>query len=188
MVVLYNHPAMKKLFTFLFALVFSSSIFLSSVPPAHAQGAFECAVDGMFDYLVGWIPGIGTGLAGITIPDGPWYNQNTCQFKKKVFEGSPENEIFGERYTYAQVNWIIHSLRINLDPFFQLGPRIQDLLDYILAENRSPTFSEYAQFGLPGILIGTMADGYNARPISGIQTIQTQAYKFFDIAAPVQSS
>src|SRR5260221_8978048 len=40
---------------------------------------------------------------------GPWYNQNFGQWSTKVF-GGDQNEIFGERYTYAQVTWIIHSL------------------------------------------------------------------------------
>src|SRR5258708_5130031 len=40
---------------------------------------------------------------------GPWYNQNFGQWSTKVF-GGDQNEIFGERYTYAQVNWILNSL------------------------------------------------------------------------------
>jgi hypothetical protein len=39
----------------------------------------------------------------------PWYNQSFPQFSAKVF-GGDQNEIFGERYTYAQINWIINSL------------------------------------------------------------------------------
>ncbi len=39
----------------------------------------------------------------------PWYNQHPDQFYSKVFD-DPSGEIFGERYTYAQVNWIIWSV------------------------------------------------------------------------------
>lgn len=39
-----------------------------------------------------------------------WYNQSFGQWSNKVFDDKNPNEIFGERYTYAQVNWIIHSL------------------------------------------------------------------------------
>src|SRR3989304_7514243 len=42
--------------------------------------------------------------------DGPWYNQTPEQFRKKVFDNAPDNEIFGERYTFAPINWIINSL------------------------------------------------------------------------------
>lgn len=41
---------------------------------------------------------------------GPWYNQSFPQWATKVFEKSNPTEIFGERYTYAQVTWILHSL------------------------------------------------------------------------------
>ncbi len=40
---------------------------------------------------------------------GPWYNQNFGQWSTKVF-GGDQSEIFGERYTYAQVTWIVNSL------------------------------------------------------------------------------
>ncbi|MCK4588403.1 hypothetical protein KAT60_01140 [Candidatus Woesebacteria bacterium] len=38
-----------------------------------------------------------------------WYNQGFTDWRAKVFN-SPEEEIFGERYTHAQVQWIIYSL------------------------------------------------------------------------------
>lgn len=44
-----------------------------------------------------------------TGPSGSWYNPDFNEWNRKVFE-SPENEIFGERYTYAQVKWIFYSL------------------------------------------------------------------------------
>lgn len=40
---------------------------------------------------------------------GSWYNPSFEDWSGKVFD-SPENEIFGERYTYAQVTWILYSL------------------------------------------------------------------------------
>ncbi len=47
-----------------------------------------------------------TNAAGV----GPWYNQSFPQWATKVFEKSNPTEIFGERYTYAQVTWILNSL------------------------------------------------------------------------------
>lgn len=40
---------------------------------------------------------------------GNWYNQSFTEWFTKVDE-SPENEIFGERYTAAQVQWVIYGL------------------------------------------------------------------------------
>jgi hypothetical protein len=42
-------------------------------------------------------------------PTGPWYNQSFKEWFTKVND-SPENEIFGERYTAAQVQWVIYGL------------------------------------------------------------------------------
>jgi len=38
-----------------------------------------------------------------------WYNQNPVQWYKHVYDDSNPSEIFGERYTAAQVDWIIMS-------------------------------------------------------------------------------
>lgn len=41
---------------------------------------------------------------------GPWYNQTPAQYYSKVYESGNPSEIFGERYTTAQVDWIIMSV------------------------------------------------------------------------------
>lgn len=43
---------------------------------------------------------------------GPWWGPTHAEFNAKV-NGAPDGEIFGERYTHAQVWWIVYSL-INL--------------------------------------------------------------------------
>ncbi len=53
--------------------------------------------------------GFSLATASTTHAQGTWYNQNYGEWSEKVFN-SPDSEIFGERYTYAQVTWIIHSL------------------------------------------------------------------------------
>lgn len=53
-----------------------------------------------------------------------WWNPTLGTFSKKVFD-SPKEEIFGERYTYAQVNWIINSI------FTLLLPRANKMSDII---------------------------------------------------------
>jgi hypothetical protein len=41
---------------------------------------------------------------------GDWYNQGPIQWHSKVYDSTNPQEIFGERYTAAQVQWIIYSL------------------------------------------------------------------------------
>lgn len=45
-------------------------------------------------------------------PSGTWYNQTFSGWFSKVYDSnvSPQNEIFGERYTAAQVQWVVFSL------------------------------------------------------------------------------
>ncbi|NMD01473.1 MAG: hypothetical protein GYA62_17365, partial [Bacteroidales bacterium] len=50
---------------------------------------------------------------------GLWYNQSFFSWYHKVYDDSNQNEIFGERYTAAQVQWIVYSiisLPLNMDP------------------------------------------------------------------------
>jgi hypothetical protein len=42
---------------------------------------------------------------------GNWYDPSFTEWSVKVFDDSNPNEIFGERYTFAQVVWIIYSLQ-----------------------------------------------------------------------------
>ncbi len=58
-------------------------------------------------------------------PSQKWYNPTLREFSKKVFDSSPDNEIFGERYTYAQVNWIVNSM------FTMLLPKANKMQDVI---------------------------------------------------------
>ncbi len=52
-------------------------------------------------------------LATLSVPyakaQGSWYDPSFQEWNNKVFK-SPDNEIFGERYTYSQVKWIFYSL------------------------------------------------------------------------------
>ena len=41
---------------------------------------------------------------------GSWYNQSFQEWYSKVYDDSNPSEIFGERYTAAQVQWIIYGL------------------------------------------------------------------------------
>lgn len=64
-------------------------------------------------------------LAATAHAQSTWYSQNPFEWYVKVYdeESSPPNEIFGERYTAAQVQWVFWSLfatAFNL-PFTMLG-------------------------------------------------------------------
>src|SRR5258708_8704332 len=50
-----------------------------------------------------------TFAAGLVGAPGPWYSQSFDQWYTKVY-GGDQNQIFGERYTNAQVNWIFWSM------------------------------------------------------------------------------
>jgi len=41
---------------------------------------------------------------------GPWYNQGFKQWYTKVYDTDNPQEIFGERYTAAQVQWIVYGI------------------------------------------------------------------------------
>ena len=73
----------KLVLSFLsFLILFTSSMTIFSAPKTLAQDTF------------------------------PWYDQSFPQWYKKVYDRqtSPPQEIFGERYTAAQVQWVIYSL------------------------------------------------------------------------------
>lgn len=40
----------------------------------------------------------------------PWYNQDFKEWFLKVYDDTNPTEIFGERYTAAQVQWIFYSI------------------------------------------------------------------------------
>lgn len=77
--------AMKKLLL----IILSSLIFLNSmVLPLTAHAADQAT----------------------TAPTGTWYNSNFSDWISKVNDPANPSEIFGERYTAAQVEWVIYGI------------------------------------------------------------------------------
>lgn len=119
---------------------------------------------------------------------GPWYNQTPCQFATRV-KTAPPSEIFGERYTFAQINWIINSLIAMADP--NIGGDLTQMQNFIdtmqrnLDLNQLPDPSELAKFGPVGF-IGSLIVSTSYPPASGIQSINDTLAKF-DLAAPAQA-
>lgn len=127
-------------------------------------------------------------------PMGPWYEQTPCQFYQKIKGGStPDNEIFGERYTYAQINWIFNSLYNMVMPA-GIGDEkdLQNFIQrFIPPENPEggyvgPTLADYSQLGLPGLLLGGISYSLSSPPASGVQEIKSLASKVFDLGTGVQ--
>lgn len=60
-------------------------------------------------------------LVTVSIPlvkaEGVWYDQSYKEWKDKVYNKEDPQEIFGERYTAAQVQWILYSLMAQIDKF-----------------------------------------------------------------------
>ena len=133
-------------------------------------------------------------FAGAQVPTGPWYDQTPDQFGLKVKGIDPPSspdEIFGERYTFAQVNWILNSLA-NVFSFgsgFTTKDALLQWLDVLIQKIKTgalPAPSDLAQFGMPGFLAGSIVQIYTLPPASGIYSINQTLAKF-DIAAPANA-
>jgi hypothetical protein len=59
-----------------------------------------------------FVPNFATAYAqGVeAAPEGSWYNQDFQSWRSKVYDDTNPQEIFGERYTAAQVQWVIYGL------------------------------------------------------------------------------
>lgn len=138
--------------------------------------------------------------AGCTPPliAPPWYNQDPCTFSKKV-DGGDKNEIFGERYTFAQINWIINSLNIMLNPVDALASNadLNALIKSIECITNptpacvtpslpNPYWHLYSKLGIPGLLLGSISEIQSTPTASGFNDISNTLSKF-DLAAPVHA-
>lgn len=51
-----------------------------------------------------------TSVSYVKADDNPWYDQSFQEWYAKVYDEETSQEIFGERYTAAQVQWVIYGL------------------------------------------------------------------------------
>jgi len=109
-----------------------------------------------------------------------WYNQNYFSWFVKVYDTKNSSDIFGERYTAAQVQWIFYS--VFGVPMAMIGQKffvcvfsgnITDCLQQFVAEN-TKTNTGVAQKAPPGIAQQIFAD----RPLSGITYTKNVFRKF----------
>ena len=156
--------------------------------PAHAQTDLDCAAVDVVKIMDAATCQTIKDLFSKNSNVGPWYNQSPTQFAEKVFSDKNSDEIFGERYTYAQINWIVNSIAAMLNPAFNITNPSQ-LFDFLNSIKKvtemsrigeQPTFSDYAKLGPAGLFIGGISALYSNPPASGIQEIKYTASKIFD--------
>lgn len=122
--------------------------------------------------------------------EATWYNTDFKTFFGKVYgEASPPSEIFGERYTAAQVQWVIYSLfgfmiknsssggNVALCLLAETDPlsctdEIQTLIDLINSVNTSQTQSYKQSTSLASMVFDTN------RPISALSYVKQKVNKF----------
>lgn len=119
-------------------------------------------------------------LAHAQTQSGKWYSQSFQEWFTKVND-SPENEIFGERYTAAQVQWVIYGLAYfiiqatgNPDAvtclFTKDTSECADILDTLFESLKAPTSSIPNQN-----FVSVMLED---RPLSGIHYLKDLGRKF----------
>lgn len=80
----------------------------------------------LLGFLAFFISATSIFAAPVMAQSSPWYAPSLSDFTNKVFEPN-DNEIFGERYTQAQIYWIMYSIVT-----FLVGP---DLLNCVTSES-----------------------------------------------------
>lgn len=114
---------------------------------------------------------------------GTWYSPTFEEFTNRVFDDSNPEEIFGERYTLAQVVWIFHSLTSILVPDIILacltkgtGPGVASCLEEVISLIPFIDLG-YATDGTES-LANTIDSIITKNPISGIGYLKQVASRF----------
>jgi hypothetical protein len=136
-------------------------------------------------YLLVFVLSLGIFAPNIRA-ENPWYDQTPEQFAKKVKDPTNPDAIFGERYTFAQINWIINSLATIIAP----NDSKKFIDETIKLINKARTgqiiqFSEYASLGVPGYILGSVSEIYSNPPASGVTEIKTLASRIIDSSTGV---
>lgn len=137
--------------------------------------------------------------------ESTWYNQGFLDWYTKVYSVDNQTEIFGERYTAAQVQWILYSLFSF--PINMLGRDMQAISSCVLAAggaglnvlNDSACMADIVSFvtkitstlQLSGLTYNpnnpsttsptAMFTDYQQRPLSGIKYLSSGIHKFTSI-------
>lgn len=99
-----------------------------------------------------------------------WYAPTYEEFTKKVF-GAPDSEIFGERYTMAQVFWIINSL-----PHVLTGSEVGSCLSGVDAVECMKNLTAERKLNGPLFALAAFTDSLlTTKPASGIEYVADRA-------------
>ena len=132
-------------------------------------------------------------VSSVKAQESTWYNQTFEEWYLKVYDNTNPTEIFGERYTAAQVQWIIYSLAAlpfsNAKDLVQCGftrdlsQCAKSVTDLTASIPPTPTYANNnPQKSNKSFLSYMMED----RPISAISYVKNQLRKF-DIIPTVQA-
>src|SRR3989344_3740285 len=107
----------------------------------------------------------------------PWYDQSFEEWVLKVKDTDNPNEIFGERYTYAQVQWIIYSLIAMLVPDAVTKCKGGDELKNCFKEindmfNGNPEAYSPSNIGAVGVLALMSGSLLTTPPASGVEYVE----------------
>lgn len=140
----------------------ATTLFIGVTPPAMAQA------------------GLGIGPQA----PGPWYLQNFGQWYAKVYQSGNENDIFGERYTAAQTQWVFFSVMAGIiNTVISAAGCSPDSVAAILTGNLSGISCKFSSLNVrtpvasskdQNLLSVIFAD----RPLSGVTYFKDMARKF----------
>ncbi len=185
--------------------------YCSGSPPGDPPGArYTCSVFGglitntVFDGNISLCEAVVYQIARVafsTPPPQPWYDPDPRQFARLVFDDSNPDEIFGERYTYAQVKWIFNSFVVMLFPplrandVLELFQMISEIIDAINEAGETVNSfgtasiipSVLPKYGFIGQTYSVMAQIpgwiFTDKIASGVDEVKFMASKL-DIASP----
>ena len=101
-------------------------------------------------------------------------------------------KFFGERYTFAQINWIINSISTMLNPASGMDSPTK-LFEFIKAKNvikqiqngQQPSLTDYSKLGPVGLFASGISTLYANPPASGVSEAKYLATKILDLGSGV---
>lgn len=110
-----------------------------------------------------------------------WYNQTLCQFAQRVYDRTNPGEIFGERYTHAQVTWIFHSV-----VSFVMNSVYNFVMGFFGQITQGPSSQSIADLNAGSLTRNTISFMFTNHPASFIGSVQEFLGKF-SLAAPAHA-
>lgn len=125
---------------------------------------------------------LGPLAASANAQESQWYNQDLPSWYNKVYDNQNPAEIFGERYTAAQVQWIMYAIPVNI--MLWISHNNSDLVACILGtvNNCGPGIQKLQGstdiFTIPKTDKSLLALIFEDRPLSGVTYVKDTFRKF----------